>query len=87
MNKKKIDLPWDVHAEAFLRTQFLPRTRGQGFLVEQFRAAVEKKGLPMPADKHEWGAFIRKMKNAGLVRRTGFGMDAYHSPKSMWKAA
>ena len=85
--KKKVELTWDMHAEAFLRTQFLPRTKGQGFLVENFRKAVEKQGLPGPADKHEWGGFICKMRNAGLVRRIGYAIDAFHSPKSLWRSA
>ena len=76
-----------MHAEAFLRNRFLPRTHGQAFLVEQFRKAAEKHEVPMPAEKHAWGGFILKMKVAGLVRRSGFGIDSYHSPKSLWRTA
>lgn len=83
---KKIEWPWDMHAEAFLRTKFLPRTYGQAFLTEQFRAAVEKAGLPTPGDLHEWGGFILRMKHAGAIRRTGFQLDSYGSPKSLWRA-
>jgi len=76
-----------MHAEEFLTKKFLPRAFGQVFLVEQFRKAAEKAGVPMPADPHAWGAFIKAMRKVGSVRRSGFRLDSYGSPKNLWIAA
>ena len=83
---KKTDWPWDMHAEAFLRTKFLPRTFGQAFLTEQFVKSADKAGVPLPADLHAVGGFITRMKYAGVIRRTGFALDKFGSPKSLWRS-
>jgi hypothetical protein len=83
---KRTEWTWDMHAEAFLRTKFLPRARGQAFLVEQFRKAAEKAGVPAPADPHSWGGFFKRMRRDGLVRTAGYGLDSFGSPKSFWRA-
>jgi len=84
---KRDPRPWDAQAEAFLRDDFLPRTRGQGFLVEQFRAAAFKRGMKAPEAKTAWGSFIKRMSAAGLVRQCGYKLDSFGSPKAMWKTA
>ena len=78
---------WDRHAEVFMRSKFLPRTRGQSFLVEQFRVAAAKNGVPMPANRHTWGAFVRRMRIAGLIKPSGYALDSFSSPKTTWMAA
>lgn len=78
---------WEAKAWRFLEDDFLPRTRGQGFLVEQFRSACFKRGLPQPASKTAWGAFIKRAAAQGLIRQCGFARDSFGSPKSLWKKA
>jgi len=84
---KRDSRPWDAQAEAFLRDDFLPRTRGQGFLVEQFRSAAFKRGLKAPEQKTAWGSFIKRMAALQLVKPCGYGRDSFGSPKQLWKQA
>lgn len=84
---KKTNWTWDRHAEAFLRTVFLIRARGQAFLVEQLRKSAEKAGIKAPADPHSWGGFIQRMQREGVIKSVGYGRDSFGSPKSLWRAS
>jgi hypothetical protein len=57
------------------------------FLIEDVKPFAARGGLETPPDSRLWGIAAKAAQAQGLIKRDGFGVDAYGSPKSTWRAA
>lgn len=56
---------------------------GREFLSEEF-VDYARAALPAPPDARAFGGPIRRAVNAGVIRRIGYRLDKYRSPKPVW---
>src|SRR5579862_3887558 len=76
---ESVRMGWNMAADELL-LRFLGTVQG-GFLAEQFVAYAEKGAFPPPPDARAWGGVIRRAAIAGIIRRVGYKLDKYASPK------
>lgn len=57
---------------------------GREFIAEQFTEFALGAGLPAPPTKRAFGGPIRRAALAGVIRRVGYSLDKYASPKARW---
>lgn len=76
------DPDWLVTALELIRNM----APGHMFLAQEVTAEMAELGHTTH-DKRAAGAVIRKAKTTGLIEPAGFGIDAFASPKTLWRRA
>lgn len=72
---------WSDQAYAMLRRYSWENPK---FLAEEFVAYAIKHGLAEPPDRRAFGAVLAKASRNRDIKREGFAVDNYASPKAVW---